>query len=57
LFDLIESIFQSIADIIDSILGGGSTEPPEGQPPTEQPPEEPPPPEPEQLPEEQPAEG
>jgi len=57
LFDLIESIFQSIADIIDSILGGGSTEPPEGQPPTEQPPEEPPPPEPEQLPEEQPTEG
>jgi len=57
MFDLIESIFQSIADIIDSILGGGSTEPPEGQPPTEQPPEEPPPPAPEQLPEEQPAEG
>jgi serine/threonine protein kinase len=60
LFDMIESIFASLASIIDSILGGGSQpepteEPPPEQPPEEQPPEEQPP-EPEQLPEE-PAEG
>jgi hypothetical protein len=43
---MIKSIFESIASIIDSIIGGGTTpEPPGG----EQPPEQPPPAE--QLPE------
>lgn len=49
-FDMIKSVFESLASIIESILGGQSTPTPE--PPVEQLPEEPaePPPEPEELP-------
>jgi serine/threonine protein kinase len=55
LFDMVTGIFDSFASVIDSIVGGGSTPPPEPpgeQPPAEQPPAEQPPPE--QPPAEQP---
>jgi serine/threonine protein kinase len=55
LFDMVKSIFESLASIIDNILGGGSQpeppgeeppEPPSEEQPPEPPPEEPPPAEP-----------